>query len=102
MKRSSISAVLAKDQTIHYHWRWERQMWVGLGSIPTCSFPPEDKLGSVPFTVCVQLCPAEELSSRSAMRDCSTAKGSHRQDSSPRNWLKFSFHVLPHYLYLEL
>lgn len=76
---------------------------MGLWSIPPCSFPLEDKC-SVPSTVCVQLviCPAEDLSSLSAVGDCSTATGSHRQDSPPRNWLKFSFHVLPHDLYLEL
>lgn len=72
---------------------------MGLQSIPSCSFSPEDKC-SAPSTVCVQLCPAEDLSLLFPMGSSYAAKDS--QDSPPRNWLKYSFVLFSHDLYIEL
>lgn len=75
MKPNSISALLSRSQAVHSRWREESQN-VGLQSIPPCSFSPEDKC-SVPSTVCVQLCPAENLSLLFPMGDSSTARESY-------------------------
>lgn len=97
MKLNSISAVLVRGQTIHDRWRWESHTW-GFGLFHPAHFLQKTNAQSdLQFAYS-----SVQLSSPPPMGDCSTAKGSHRQDSPPRNWLKFSFLVLPHDLYLEL